>query len=349
MNLDKLLARGWIPDFLLRFGVRRLLKKRIRDQKISEVEKRQQNKIDFINDLKQQPIAIKTAEANEQHYELPPDFFEEILGDRLKYSCGYWKEFMSPQDCAKQLNRTEEAMLELTCSRADLEEGQKILDLGCGWGSLSIYMAEKYPCSQITALSNSAAQIDYITSLAQDKELDNLKAVTADINTYRSDNNFDRIVSIEMFEHMRNYQDLMNKLRRFLTAEGKLFVHIFSHHTYPFTYVNKSSSDWMTRYFFAGGTMPSQDLLHYFLNGFSLENQWAVSGKHYQQTLEAWLYKMDRRQKKIWPIFLEVYGEEEASKWWNYWRLFFLSCAEFFGFNGGNEWFITQYLFQKNQ
>jgi len=348
INLDNFLAKGLIPDYLLRFGVKIILKNKIKNQKIPNIEKRQQEKIDFVNGLKKQPIAIKTAEANEQHYELPSSFFKEILGDRLKYSCGYWDKVLTPSDCASKLNQSEEAMLELTCSRAELKNDQKILDLGCGWGSLSIYMAEKYPESQITALSNSSTQIDYIKSLVEEKELNNLEAIMADINTYKSNNNFDRIVTIEMFEHMRNYEALMSKLSKFLSNKGKLFVHIFSHHTYPFTYVNKSSSDWMTRYFFAGGTMPSQDLLHYFTDDFYLENQWAVSGTHYKQTLEAWLYKMDKKKEKIWPIFEKVYGEEEAKKWWNYWRLFFLTCAEFFGINNGNEWFISHYLFQKN-
>ena len=348
INLDNFLAKGWIPDYLLRFGIKILLKNKIKNQEISNIEKRLHKKLEFVKNLKKQPIAIKTYEANEQHYELPPSFFEEILGDRLKYSCGYWDEVLTPSDCAIKLNHSENAMLELTCSRAELKNGQNILDLGCGWGSLSIYMAEKYPESQITALSNSSTQIEYIKSLADEKDLDNLEAIVADINTYKANNTYDRIVSVEMFEHMRNYEALMKKLSSFLQTKGKLFVHIFSHHTYPFTYVNKSSSDWMARYFFAGGTMPSQDLLHYFTYNFSLENQWAVSGTHYKQTLEAWLYKMDNKKEEIWPIFEEVYGKQEANKWWNYWRVFFLSCAEFFGFKKGNEWFISHYLFQKN-
>ena len=324
------------------------MKNKVKNQKISNIEKRLHKKLEFVNNLKNQPIAIKTSEANEQHYELPPSFFKAILGDRLKYSCGYWDEVLTPSDSASELNHSEEAMLELTCSRAEIKNGQNILDLGCGWGSLSIYMAEKYPECQITALSNSSTQIKYINSIAQEKELDNLEAIMADINNYKANNTYNRIVSVEMFEHMRNYQALMNKLSGFLQTNGKLFVHIFSHHTYPFTYVNKSSSDWMARYFFTGGTMPSQDLLHYFIDDFSLENQWAVSGTHYQQTLEAWLYKMNKKKEKIWPVFEKVYGEQKANKWWNYWRIFFLSCAEFFGFNGGNEWFISHYLFKKN-
>ncbi len=348
MNLDKLLAKSWIPDFLLRFGVRRRVKSLLKKQRIPAIAKRQQYKSDFVEDLKQQPIAVKTSEANEQHYELPPAFFEKILGERLKYSCGYWQKTLSAAEAAENLEQSEVEMLKLTCNRAKIMNGQQILDLGCGWGSLSIFMAENYPQSQITAVSNSSAQINYINSIAESRGLDNLTAATADINDYRARLKFDRIVSIEMFEHMRNYQALMLKLRNFLQSEGKLFVHIFTHHTYPFLYIDSSSSDWMTRYFFAGGTMPSQDLLHYFTDGFSLEKQWALSGRHYSQTLEAWLHIMDNKQEEIWPIFQEVYGAGEAERWWNYWRVFFLASSEFFGFNKGNEWFISHYLFEKS-
>ncbi len=346
MNLDKILARGWIPDSLIRWGVRRRLKNLIKKQEIADIEKRQQQKLHFVEELKQQSIAEKTSAANEQHYELPPAFFAEILGERLKYSCCYWKKSLSSDRAASRLEQAEEDMLDLTCERAGLEDGQEILDLGCGWGSLSFYVAGEYPGSKITALSNSSAQVEYINSRAEAENLNNLEAVRADINSFRAERNFDRIVSIEMFEHMRNYGELLDKLSGFLREKGKLFVHIFSHHTYPFTYVDDSSSDWMTRYFFAGGTMPSQDLLHYFLDGFSLEKQWALSGRHYEQTLEAWLYKMDEREQTIRPIFQDVYGDE-AEKWWNYWRVFFMACAEFFGFNDGNEWFISHYLFEK--
>lgn len=347
MDIDKILAEGWIPDSVLRFAIRRILAKKIRNQRINDVELRQEELMNFIEGLKSQPIAIETEAANEQHYELPPEFFEIVLGKNLKYSCCLFKDDCMKEELPQFLNKAEEDMLELSCSRAEIKDGQKILELGCGWGSLTLYMAEKYPNSEITAISNSKYQIQYIKELAEERNLENVKVLTADINNFQIEQKFDRVVSVEMFEHMRNYKKLMEKVSSFLKDQGKLFIHIFSHHRYPFTYHNDSQSDWMARYFFSGGTMPSEDLLHYFSSDLNLDKQWAVSGCHYRRTLEAWRIKMDEHKNKIWPIFEETYGEENAKKWWNYWRLFFISSAEFFGYHEGNEWFISHYLFSK--
>jgi cyclopropane fatty-acyl-phospholipid synthase-like methyltransferase len=348
VDIDSLLAKGWIPDSILRLSVRKILAKKIKNQQISDVEKRQAEFLAFIEDLKSQPIAVQTKKANEQHYELPPEFFEKILGKNLKYSCCLWPEDHIKEELPPYLDQAEEDMLELSSDRAELENGQNILELGCGWGSMTFYMAEKFPDSTITAISNSRFQIEYISNMAEKRSIKNIEVEAADINNYSTEEKFDRIISIEMFEHMRNYQKLMQKIRKFLKKEGKLFIHIFTHHRYPFTYHDKSSSDWMARYFFSGGTMPSQDLLHYFNAGLNLEKQWAVSGCHYRKTLEAWLIKMDEKKEEIWPIFVETYGQDNAKKWWNYWRLFFISTAEFFAYNKGNEWFISHYLFKRS-
>lgn len=353
MDLDKILAKGRIPDFLLRKGVRKLVKKRAKKQNKLSIEARFEYLAKFIEELKNQPIAVQTEAANEQHYELPPEFFEKILGRNLKYSCCYWpddlsyKKIKKEPDLESQLDQAEDEMLKLTAARAEIENGQNILELGCGWGSLSFYLARKYPDSRIISMSNSKDQINYINQLAAANKVNNLRAVKADINNFQTEARFDRIISIEMFEHLRNYKKLMQKLNSFLRAEGKLFVHIFSHKFYPFIYQDQKKSDWMTRYFFSGGTMPSQDLLHYFTEELSLEKQWAVSGSHYQKTLEAWLENMDRKKEEVYKILEASYGAEEAEKWWNYWRLFFLSSAEFFGYNGGDDWFISHYLFKK--
>lgn len=353
MDLDKILADGKVPDFLLRLGIKRLVKKRAEKQNKLSIEARYDYLNDFIKKLKKQPIAVQTDAANEQHYELPPEFFEKILGRNLKYSCCYWSDDLSYKKLKKQddleqrLDQAEDEMLKISAERAEIENGQNILELGCGWGSFSFYLARKFPDSRIISMSNSKDQINYINKLAAANKVNNLRAVKADINNFKTEAKFDRIVSIEMFEHMRNYQQLLQKVEGYLLAEGKLFVHIFSHKFYPFIYQNQKKSDWMSRYFFSGGTMPSQDLLHYFSGNLSLEKQWALSGSHYQKTLEVWLENMDQKKEEIYPILESTYGKEAAEKWWNYWRLFFISSAEFFGYNDGNEWFISHYLFQK--
>lgn len=346
MDLDKLLARAW-PDPLIKLVVRAILKRKVKTQKIADVEKRRDYMDRFVENLKTQSIALHTADANEQHYELPPAFFQKILGKYLKYSCGYWPSNTPLNKASLDLDRSEEDMLALTCRRAEIGSGQKILDLGCGWGSTALYMARKYPGAEITAVSNSRLQICHIEKEAKNKGYSNLKALKADINDLELTDRFDRVVSVEMFEHMRNYEALLEKISCFIKPGGKLFIHIFTHHTYPFLYENLSGRDWMARHFFTGGTMPSADLLHYFLSNFFLQKQWAVSGRHYRYTLEAWLQKMDRQREEIYPLFIETYGQEEAEKWWNYWRLFFLSCAEFFGYNSGNEWYVSHYLLKK--
>jgi len=353
LNLDKLLAGGKVPDFLLRKGIRRLVKKRDKKQNQLSIEERFEYLNNFIKELKKQPIAVETEAANEQHYELPPQFFEKILGRNLKYSCCLWPDNLSLKKLKKMadlqqiLDQAEDKMLALTAERAEIENGQNILELGCGWGSLSFYLAKKFPDSRIIAVSNSKLQINYINQLTVKNRIENLRAVKADINNFTTDARFDRIVSVEMFEHMRNYQKLMKKVSSFLTGDGKLFVHIFSHQFYPFSYQDSKNTDWMARYFFSGGTMPSQDLLHYFSGDLSLEKQWAVSGSHYQKTLEAWLAIMDQKRESIYPILESTYGSADAEKWWNYWRLFFISSAEFFGYNDGDDWYISHYLFKK--
>ncbi len=346
MNLDQLLARN-LPDPLLRTAVKMVLRARVKNQAIESIEKRRAFKEQFVEGLKHGPIAIHTDDANVQHYELPPEFFQAILGKMMKYSCGYWRGPVEASRAADHLEQSEVDMLELTGGRAELDSNQKILDLGCGWGSMALYLAPLYPASEITAVSNSSDQIAYIQRKAEEENLANLSAIKADINDLFLPDEYDRVVSVEMFEHMRNYEALFEKIAGFLKPGGKLFVHIFSHHTYPFLYENRTGGDWMARHFFTGGTMPSEDLFHYFQKDFALERQWALSGHHSRLTLEAWLQKMDRQKEQIMPLFKTTYGPEEAEKWWNYWRLFFLSCAEFFGFNKGNEWFISHYLFGK--
>ncbi len=337
---ENLLEKNLIPDPVIRIGIRALLKgklsgERKKDQKLGK------NRIDsLVEELKKSPIAINTLDANQQHYELPTEFFKLVMGQHMKYSCGYWKQGV------KDFTQTEKDMLELTIERADLKDGQDILELGCGWGSLSLYMAEKFPKSRITGVSNSRTQKKFIDSEAQKRGLSNLTIITKDMNEFTIDQKFDRAVSVEMFEHMRNYQKLLAKIASFLKPGGKLFVHIFTHKDYAYTYELDGGFDWMARYFFSGGIMPSDDLLLYFDDDFTLEERWRVSGQHYQKTSEGWLTNMDKHKEEIMPILQSTYGADYL-KWWVYWRVFFMACAELWGYKGGSEWMVSHYRFKK--
>lgn len=341
MWYDKLLVNNQIPDFLIRMGIRKYLKQRLREENKGGEEAQQRHLLQFINTLKSSPIAVNTADANEQHYEVPTEFYQYCLGENLKYSCGFWKPGVTDIDIS------ERDMLELTCERAELENGQNVLELGCGWGSLSLFMAAKYPGSTFTVVSNSRTQKQHIDEQAFLRNIQNLKVITADMNTFHTDEKFDRIVSVEMFEHMRNYKLLMQKVASFLDDHGKVFVHIFTHKEFAYLFEVKDETDWMSKYFFSGGVMPSNDLLLHFNDDLNMEKQWLVNGTHYAKTSEAWLNNMDIHRDEIMPLFEQTYGKDEALKWWVYWRIFYMSCAELWNYDDGNEWMVSHYLFHK--
>lgn len=343
MWYDKLIENDKLPDPVLRAGIRKLLKQRLTDETVGDEELQQRKFINLVNELKSSPIAVNTSDANEQHYELPTEFFQYCLGKNLKYSSGYWNSGV------KDIDTSEDDMLALTCKRAELENGQNVLELGCGWGSLSLYMAAKYPDSKFTVVSNSATQKVFIDDTAAKRGLQNLTVLTADMNTFTIADSFDRVVSVEMFEHMRNYKLLLAKVASFLKPEGKLFVHIFTHRTLAYKYEVIDESDWMSKYFFTGGIMPSNHLFFYFNDDLKIEKHWVVNGTNYGKTSEAWLSNMDKHKKEIMPILANTYGKDQAVKWWVYWRLFYMACAELFNYNKGNEWMVCHYLFIPTQ
>lgn len=342
-SINDLLARGALPDSVIRYGIRRRLAQTLREVIHPTAEAQRAALMSHIAGLKQSPVAIHTDAANEQHYEVPAGFYLKCLGPRLKYSSAW---FDSPDD---SLAEAEEKMLRLTCERAGLADGQHILELGCGWGSLSLWMAEHYPKAHITVVSNSASQKAHIDRVAAERGFGNLTVRTANMITYAGEGEgvFDRVVSVEMFEHMKNYEELLRRVAAWLKPGGSLFVHIFTHRVAAYHYEAKSDDDWMANYFFTGGQMPSDDLLLYFQDDLRIREHWCVSGRHYQLTSECWLKNMDAHRNEIFPLLESTYGPAEALKWWHYWRVFFMACAELWGYRGGEEWIVSHYRFEK--
>ena len=342
MSLIDLCENGLVPDVLTRYGIRQLCRQRLVEENINDIEKADLRFRRMLEQLRQSPIAIETAAANEQHYEIPTRFFQLCLGKRLKYSSCFYKTG------DETLDEAEVAMLGIYSERAELKDGQHILELGCGWGSLTLWMAEKYPNANITAVSNSATQRLHIEAVCRERGWQHVKVVTCDVNTLELDaNQFDRVVSIEMFEHMRNYQTLLNRISKWMKLEAKLFVHIFCHRYVMYPFETDGDDNWMGKYFFTGGIMPSADTLLHFQQDMSIQQRWLVSGEHYEKTSNHWLANQDANREEIMQIMKSTYGEKDAKRWFNRWRMFWLSCAELFGLEDGNEWLVAHYLFCK--
>ena len=345
--LDALLDRGWVPDWLLRRGIRRLLRGRLQD------EARRAPRTAFLASLDTAPIALATAEANAQHYEVPAGFYQIVLGRHLKYSSGYWP------DTAHTLDEAEAEMLALTCARAELRDGLRILELGCGWGSLTLWMAAQYPNSTVTAVSNSRSQRAFIEAQATARGLMNVTVITADMNTFAPPvgQTFDRVVSVEMFEHMRNYRRLLHRIAGWMAPQGQLFVHIFTHRCYAYPFESTGPSDWMAAHFFTGGTMPSHDLLPRFQDDLQLAEAWRVNGRHYGATCNAWLARMDAAPDTVDACLASAYADgltgqaraRTVRRWRSRWRIFFMACAELFDYAEGTEWGVSHYRFVKRE
>ncbi|RHX89215.1 SAM-dependent methyltransferase [Leptospira stimsonii] len=336
-----LMEKDVFPNWLIRIRIRQLLKQRLRDEDKGSLEKNQKHLMEYVNHLKKSPIAIHTGAANEQHYEVPSEFFKLVMGKHMKYSSGYWDTKNTSFD------ESERRMLEITCQRAQIENGMSILDLGCGWGSLSLYMAEKFPKSSITGVSNSKSQKKFIDGEAKKRGLKNLTILTADMNEFKIAKKFDRLVSVEMLEHMKNYEKLFEKFSGFLKPNGLFFVHIFTHHKFAYAFEVVDDTDWMSKYFFTGGQMPSHDLFLYFQKNFQIQNQWVVNGNHYARTSEAWLDGMIRNKDQVMKVLSDTYGPDQAVKWFVYWKVFFMACAELWKYRNGEEWIVSHYLFSK--
>ncbi len=333
--------QGLVPDAAVRVGIRRLLRQRLAELHSGDPEAGADIAEDFFSSLRHAPLAPLPEKANEQHYEVPADFFGEVLGPHRKYSCCWWPEGVDT------LEQAEARALAETCARAGLEDNQRILELGCGWGSLSLWMAARYPGARITAVSNSHSQRRHIMEMAAARGLANLEVITCDFNDFDTTARFDRVVSVEMFEHLRNWPQAFAKVAGWLVPGGRFFMHVFAHREAPYAFEVRDPSDWMARYFFSGGMMPSDDLALRCQDDLRLLHRWRWDGRHYGRTAAAWLERMDMRRDALMPLFAGVYGEEDAALWWTRWRLFFLSVEELFAYDDGGQWWVSHYLFEK--
>lgn len=340
MSTDAVVGAGLLPDFLTRLGIRRLIRERQRSLYRGAASERSARERAFIEALTTSPVAIHQDAANAQHYEVPPRFFELVLGRNLKYSCA----FFEPGDT---LDMAEGRMLGLTAARAQLGPDQDILELGCGWGSLTLFMAERFPTARILALSNSGAQREFILERARARNLTNIQVETADISHWEPPRAFDRVVSVEMFEHLRNWPLMFRRVSGWLEPQGRFFLHVFTHREYSYPFVDEGDGDFMARHFFTGGMMPSDTLALAVRGDLQLEEHVRIPGGHYAKTATAWLANMDAHRREIEVLFKQTYGPE-AGRFWHYWRAFFMACEQLWSFDQGRQWIVSHYRFRRD-
>jgi cyclopropane-fatty-acyl-phospholipid synthase len=346
MNAAAIAAINWVeqglvPDAVVRRGIRRLCEQRLAEIEAADCEASARVAERFVRTMNESEIAPVPQLANAQHYEVPAAFFALALGPHRKYSSGWWPQGVT------SLAGAEAAALGASCERAGLADGQEILELGCGWGSLTLWMAEHYPCSRISAVSNSHSQRAWIMDQAARRGLGNVEVVTCDMNRFAAGRRFDRVVSVEMFEHMRNWRTLFARVHDWLRPGGRFFMHVFCHRATPYAFADNGPSDWMSRHFFSGGMMPSDELAARFQEQLRLLERWRWDGTHYERTANAWLANVDARRAQVLPVLAATYGEQRAAQWLQRWRIFFMACAELFGYRGGQEWWVSHYLFER--
>lgn len=342
MSMIQCAEKRWLPDPLVRYGMRRLLRERLAVENGIARGQYDEALDRFADRQRRSVVTIETHRANEQHYEVPVEFFELVLGSRLKYSCGWWDH------ATTSLNESEQAMLHLTCKRAQIENGMRVLDLGCGWGSLSLWIAKKYPDCQITSLSNSISQKTFIAAKCEQRGIENVSVITADVGAFDTEARFDRVVSVEMFEHVRNHENLLSRIATWLVPDGQLLVHIFCHQNFAYTFETEGEQNWMGRHFFSGGIMPAKDLFLRYQRDMSVRQQWWINGSHYARTCEEWLSRLDACEPAVRRALSKLDSNESPKVLVQRWRMFFMACAELFKFNGGDEWGVGHYLFDVN-
>lgn len=339
--LTDLADRAWLPDAVIRAGIGRLNRLRLSQESKCHADDPGRRIAMFVKAMQQSPIALATDKANDQHYEVPAAFFEQVLGKHLKYSSALWNPGVA------SLDQAESDMLATTAARVDIADGMDILELGCGWGSLTLYLAARCPNSRITAVSNSASQRQFIEDRCREHRIDNVQVLTADMNDFSIARRFDRIVSVEMLEHMRNWALLLTRIDTWLKDSGRVFVHIFTHRQYAYLFDTHGEDNWMGRHFFTGGMMPADDLIFHFQDHLAVEKHWRVNGQHYRKTADAWLANMDARRKGILPVLAGVYGTKNAALWFQRWRIFFMACSELWGYADGKQWLVSHYRLKK--